>query len=133
MKHASDALICFVVGGAFILAAAFAWLRTRRFVRASAHGFGEVIGLREHRGRATTYAPVIRFSAPDGRVVVFTESTGSYPPEHNVGDRVRILYRRADPTRARVASASNLYLPALVFAGIGGTVFAAGLLITAFA
>ena len=133
MKQATEALICFVVGGAFVAAAAFAWLRTRRFVGRAAPAYGEVIGLREHRGKVTTYAPVVRFSCPDGRVIVFTESTASSPPDHGVGDRVRVLYRRENPGDARVASTSSLYLFPVVFAALGGLVFAVGILIAAFA
>ncbi|HEX8290975.1 MAG TPA: DUF3592 domain-containing protein [Pyrinomonadaceae bacterium] len=133
MKEALDALICIVVGGAFGLAAAFTWLRTRRFVEESVPARGEVIELREHRGDGVTYAPVIRFEGPDGRPVVFTESTASNPPDHAVGERVKILYHRADPTRARVASASNLYLLTIIFAAVGAITFAVGVLIAAFA
>ena len=128
-----DALLCIALGGAFGLAAAFMWLRTRRFVRESVQGFGEVVGLRRHRGKAVTYAPVIRFTAPGGRVVEFTESTASSPPQFAPGERVRSLYRREDPTKARVAATSNLYLPAMVFGAIGATLLLAGVLIAAFA
>lgn len=133
MKEALDALICIVIGGAFGLTAVFTWLRTRRFIEESVAAFGEVIELRAHHDDGVTYAPVVRFNGPDGRPVVFTESTSSNPPGHDVGDRVKILYHRADPTRARVASTINLYLLTLIFGAIGALTFLIGLFIAAFA
>lgn len=133
MKQSQEALFCFAVGAGFLAAAAFTWLRARRFVAASDATFGVVVGLREHRGKAVTYAPVISFDGPDGRPVVFTESTASSPPAYAVGDRVKILYRRDDPCRARVNSVSHLYLSSLVFGALGASVFLAGVLIAVFA
>ncbi|HVF45383.1 MAG TPA: DUF3592 domain-containing protein [Pyrinomonadaceae bacterium] len=133
MKQFSEGLFCLVVGAAFCAAAAFSWMRTRRFVEESVSAFGEVVELREHRGEGVTYAPVIRFAGPGGRVVEFTESVASSPPAHRVGERVRILYRPEDPTRARVASTSNLYLLTIIFAAIGGVVSVIGLLLAVFA
>lgn len=63
---------------------------------------------------------------------MFTESTASNPPDYEVGDSVKILYRRDDPSRARVASASNLYLLAMVFGGLGAVIILIGILIAAF-
>lgn len=51
MKQSQEAFICFAVGAAFLVAAAFAWYRTRRFVRRSDPASGVVIGLREYYGK----------------------------------------------------------------------------------
>lgn len=126
MQEAFDALLCIFLGGAFGLAAVFTWLRTRRFVEESVKTYGEVVELRECHGDGITYAPVVRFSGPDGRPVVFEESVSSNPPAHRVGERVKILYRRADPTRARVASTVNLYLLTLIFGAVGALTFLIG-------
>ena len=133
MEEALGALICIVVGGAGGLAAVFTWLRTRRFVEESVTAFGEVIELREHNSDGVTYAPVIRFTGPNGRVIRFTESVSSNPPAHAVGDRVKILYHRDDPTHAKVASPTSLYLLTMIFAAAGAVSFLVGVLILALA
>lgn len=133
MKQFFEGLFFLVLGGAFCAAAVFSWMRTRRFVEESVHAFGEVIKLVERYDEGVTYAPVVRFTGPDGRIVEFTESVSSKPPAHRVGERVKILYRPEDPTRARVASKLNLYLLALIFAIVGGSVSIIGLLLAVFA
>lgn len=133
MKQFFGGLFCLAVGAAFWAAAGFSWMRTRRFIEESVPAFGEVVELREHHDEGVTYAPVVRFTGPGGRVVEFTESVSSNPPAHRVGERVKILYRPEDPTRARVASTLNLYLLAMIFAVIGGIVSIVGLLLAVFA
>ena len=133
MKQFSEGLFCLVLGAAFCAAAVFSWMRTRRFVEESVPAFGEVIELVERHDEGVTYAPVIRFVGPDGRVVEFTESISSKPPAHHVGEQVKILYHREDPTRARVASTLNLYLLTMIFALVGGIVSIIGLLLAVFA
>ena len=133
MKLFPEGLVCLGLGAAFWAAAVFSWMRTRRFVEESVPAFGEVIKLVEHHDEGVTYAPVIRFAGPGGRVVEFTESVSSNPPSHRVGEQVKILYHREDPTRARVASTLNLYLLALIFAVIAGILSIVGLTLTVFA
>ncbi len=133
MKQFFEGLFFLLVGVAFCGAAVFSWLRTRRFVEESVTAFGEVIGLKECSDEGVTYAPVIRFQAPGGRLIEFTESVSSNPPGHSVGNRVKILYHRDDPSRARVASTSKLYLLAMIFAAIGGPLAVVGLLMAVFA
>lgn len=133
MKQFFEGLFCLVLGGAFLAAGVFSLMRTRRFVAESVSAFGEVIELREHHDEGVTYAPVVRFTGPGGRVFEFTESVSSNPPAHRVGEQVKILYRPEDPARARVASTTNLYLLAMIFGGIGGLVAVIGLLLAVFA
>lgn len=133
MKQFFEGLLFFVLGAAFCAAAVFSWMRTRRFIDESVSAFGEVIRLIEHHDEGVTYAPVIRFTGPGGRAVEFTESVSSNPPAHRVGERVKILYRPEDPSRARVASTLSLYLLAIIFGVIGGIVSIVGLLLAVFA
>ena len=93
--------------------------RTRRFVAEAVPTLGEVAGMSERRGRRLTYAPVVRFTGPDGRAVEFTDDTSSSRPAYRVGDRVSVLYLRRDPSDARVASPYKLYAPDLIFACFG--------------
>lgn len=117
--------LLFIALGAFaVFAASFSWRRNRRFVSESLPADGEVVALREHRGRRVMYAPVVRFTTQLGQAVEFTDEVSSNRPRYRVGQRVRVLYHRGDPSEARVASAYKLYAPGLVFA-VAGAFFAA--------
>ena len=133
MQQFFEGLFCLALGAAFCAAAVFSWVRTRRFIEESVPASGEVIGLVEHHDEGVTYAPVVRFTVPGGRVVEFTESVSSKPARYRVGEQVKVLYRPEDPRRTRVASALNLYLLAMIFALVGGTVSIIGLLLAVFA
>lgn len=111
--------------GAFaLLVASFSWLRARRLIAESAVATGEVVALNERRGRRVMYAPVVRFTSPDGRSLEFTDEISRNRPGYRVGDRVRIMYLRRDPTDVRIASRYGLYAPVFSFA-LFGAVFAA--------
>ena len=64
------------------------------------------------------YAPRVRFTTADGRQVVFVSGTASNPPEHEAGDRVDIRYRANDPTDARIDSVTDIWLGAIITAGL---------------
>jgi len=117
-------LLFIVLGGFVVLAASFSLRRNRRFVAEAVATPGEVVGMSELRGRRVTYAPVVRFTGPDGRPVEFTDDTSSSRPAYRVGDRVSVLYLRRDPSDARVASSYKLYAPEIIFA-CAGALFAA--------
>jgi hypothetical protein len=117
--------LLFIALGAFaVIVSIFSLVRTRRFVAEAAPAYGEVIALRECPGRhrRPTYAPVIRFAPLGSRPVEFTDATSANPPGFRVGDRVNVLYRRNDPTDARVTSPFKLYLHEVVFVA-GGALF----------
>jgi hypothetical protein len=61
----------------------------------------------------TTYAPVIRFVTQEGREVEFHGRGGS---ERSLapGDAVDVVYDRTNPSRARIVSFVDLWLPAAV-------------------
>jgi hypothetical protein len=120
--------LLFIALGAFaVFVSLFSLARTRRFAAEASSAFGDVIALRECGGsRRATYAPVVRFAPPGGRPVEFTDATSSNPPGYRVGDRVNVLYRRDDPTDARVASPVRLYLHEVVFAAAGLVFFVIG-------
>jgi hypothetical protein len=122
--------LLFIALGAFaVSAAAFSWVRTRRFVAESVSTPGEVVALSERRGRRVMYAPVVRFTGPDGRAVEFTDEVSRNPPGYRVGDRVHVMYRRRDPGSARVISPYSLYAFEIVFAGFGALFVGVGCLL----
>src|SRR3712207_788919 len=108
-------LLFFAIGAFAVLAASFSWGRNRRFVADSLPAYGEVVALRERRVRRVMCAPVVLFTTQLGQAVEFTDAISSSRPAYRVGQRVRVLYHRLDPSDARVASAYKLYASGLIF------------------
>lgn len=119
--------LLFIALGAFtVLAACFSLRRTRRLVAGSLPAAGEVVALRENRGRRVMYAPVVRFTTQLGQAVEFTDEISSSRPRYRVGERVRVLYDRRDPSDARVAPTYKLYVSEVIFAAVGAFFAAVG-------
>jgi len=119
-------LLFIALGGFTTLAAFFSLRRTRRFVAESLPADGEVMALREQRGRRVMYAPVVRFTTQLGQTVEFTDEISSSRPGYRVGDRVRVLYDRRDPSEARVAPTYKLYGSDIILAASGAFFAAVG-------
>ncbi|MCB1505596.1 MAG: DUF3592 domain-containing protein [Hyphomicrobiaceae bacterium] len=109
-----------LVGGALLL-------MTVQAVSKSDRTSGEVVAIEKShpmpasKGGAprVTYTPVIEFKAPDGATHRFTSSWHSTEPAYAVGEKVGILYRRDDPSRAFVDSFAETWLLPIIFSGIG--------------
>ena len=100
-----------------LVVAAFFWQRTRRFMRESVEGHGEVVELQESIDDGSPiYAPVVRYTAADGVARQFVHHTASRPPAYSVGQRVGIRYHRERPADARMAGAGSLYLGTIISA-----------------
>jgi hypothetical protein len=103
--------------------------RARELLKIGAQAQGTVVDVKESRGDyyapGTTYAPVVRFTAVDGRTVEFTSAVGtSHSPD--IGSAVPVRYRPGDPEQAEIDRASMWMLPA-AFGLAGGL----GLLVAA--
>ncbi len=110
--------------------AAFFWHRTRRFIRESVRGYGEVVRLQESIDDGSPiYAPVVRYTAADGLARQFVHHTASRPPSYTVGQQVEIRYRRERPADARMAGGFSLYLGTIISALIGAVFFFVALLV----
>ena len=69
-----------------------------------------------------TYAPVISYDV-QGHTYTYESSNSSDPPAYDIGEKVMLLYRPADPEDVRVNSWFDLwFLPAML--GVGGVVVA---------
>jgi hypothetical protein len=80
---------------------------------------GVVVGLKESgatHDSGVTYAPVIRYEV-GGRGYTFESNNSSDPPAYEVGERVELLYDRADPARARINSWFELWLMPVLLGG----------------
>jgi hypothetical protein len=113
----------FVVVGVALLVIAVTWgISTFQFVRAASPADGlvqkmDLVGRPGHHA----YQPTVVFTDQAGQTRTFTES-GSDPPAFRVGQRVRVLYDRNDPSRARIKAFSTLWL-FQTFIGVLGLAF----------
>jgi hypothetical protein len=80
------------------------------------------------RGSGTTYYPVVKFLARDGKPVRFHDRMGANPPLYRAGEAVEVLYLEGNPERSAVIDRGvwNLLLPLLLCAGGLGMVIGAG-------
>jgi hypothetical protein len=102
-------------------------LRTRGLLESGAQAQGTVVDVEKggSAGSGTTYNPVVRFTAADGRTVEFTSAVG-YSRSPDIGGAVPVRYRPGDPEQAEIDRATMWMIPA-AFGLVGGL----GLLVTA--
>lgn len=115
-------LIVFLVGGFFVLGIGL-WLtaRTRNLIRRGAHTQGRYIDA-EWRGTtggdASEYGQ-IEFQTAQGQIIRFSSRLGTLSQSQNIGKIVPVLYDPALPDEAVVNSFVELWMPAIIFSGIG--------------
>jgi Protein of unknown function (DUF3592) len=102
-------------------------LRTRGLLESGAQAQGTVVDVERDTsgGSGTTYNPVVRFTAADGRTVEFTSAVG-YSRSPDIGGAVPVRYRPGDPEQAEIDRATMWMIPA-AFGLVGGL----GLLVAA--
>jgi hypothetical protein len=102
-------------------------LRTRGLLESGAQAQGTVVDVERDTsgGSGTTYNPVVRFTAADGRTVEFTAAVG-YSRSPDIGGAVPVRYRPGDPEQAEIDRATMWMIPA-AFGLVGGL----GLLVAA--
>jgi len=122
-------LVCLVVLVIAVAKIIGTWSRSRGLQRAP----GVIVAHQPHQARLrsasgygttqhTLLKPVVRFTAPDGRVIdVLHPNAYSHPPA--VGSAVAVTFDPQDPTRAEVVSGLARYFASLV------TLVAVGLLL----
>lgn len=124
-----EAFLRWILPGIFLLcglgllcATALNLARTRAFLRTAAEAAGEVIGHEEEPacepGDPRTYRSVVAFTV-GARSLRFSSQAHSHPPEHAVGDAVRVLYDPARPGDARIRSFTGLWLLPSILGGLG--------------
>lgn len=109
-----------VVGGLLLVVAMLMWNATRQFVASASTLQGTVVELIEQRDSdGVTYSPVVRFMAPDGNEVTYTESFSGNPAPYDVGEGVEVLYSREHPDKRRIKGFMSLWLGPVILGGIG--------------
>ena len=119
------------IGAAALLIGIFALWSATDLYAAGARAEGRVVEIRESRsivteevttpaGREvrrdverTSYAPVVRFTTQEGREIEF-HGRGVSGTDFAEGDTVTVVYDRDNPSRARIVSFVDLWLPAVV-------------------
>jgi hypothetical protein len=119
-------VILFIIGLPFFGAGAGLTYQQLLFRRGALEVPGEVIGFSENCVDGCTYSPVVRFTTVTGESVVYYSNFSSYPPEYEVGEAVRILYKSENPEKAIIAGEGGILR--FIFMGVGGAIIIAGLI-----
>jgi hypothetical protein len=72
--------------------------------------------------KTTSYYPVVKFEAADGKSYRFRGSTGSAAPEYEPGTKVDVVYRRENPADAQIVDFEQFWLGPLAV-GLFGFLF----------
>jgi hypothetical protein len=70
------------------------------------------------RGRIFHHA-VVRFTAPDGAAITFTDPEGMTRGSHQPGDTVAVAFDPAIPSRGMIDSFGNRWVSVLLWGGVG--------------
>lgn len=100
------------------------------FVGIAAHADGKIIRMIENKdkGQDTMYFPVFSFRDTQGEQHTIHSSSGSFPPEYEVGDTVSVLYISDNPSNARINSFFSVWGITLFTGVIGLLDMPAGLI-----
>jgi len=67
----------------------------------------------------TNFAPYFSFKAADGHTYTVQSNVATNPPGFEVGESVRVLYLRTDPTSAKLGSFWQIWLVTVLCVGLG--------------
>lgn len=102
----------FIAGGllGLALAAAF-WVHEWRWSRSAERATGTITEMeaRQIEEGAVAYFPHFRFRLPSGEIVQVVSRIGVEADAFSAGQVVPVLYRRADPKMALIATKTQLY------------------------
>lgn len=113
-----------IAGGIFLAGGLLVAALTIRFVASAERTSGRVVSLRyDDEGLSS---PDVAYSARDGRERVHRSRTAS-SWSYAVGEEVSVLYDPRDPDAAEIDRWTSLWLLPGIFTGLGGTIFAVGL------
>lgn len=114
------ATVFLIVGLGLLVGGAYALSSTHEFIQKSETANGTVVDLERSRSRrSTTYHPVVRFTARDGKEYEVRSSAGSNPPGYRIGEGVRVFYDPDDPDHARIDSFFSLWGIPTMLGGMG--------------
>lgn len=74
----------------------------------------------------TMYKPIIEYTIADGRKLTFTSSSSSSSPSYDRGEKVKVLYSKVTPERARLDSFMDNWFGPLILGFFGVIVVLVG-------
>ncbi len=113
--------LCFGVSAFGLLGGAlWAYFKQQRQMESRVAATGTVVELTtQATARGSIICPVVEFTASSGEKVRFTSEFGSRPAGHKIGQSVNVRYDAADPQKAEIESAMNLWLIPLILVFMG--------------
>ena len=118
--------IFLTIGLGMLAGGGFWWAHQRQFIGAASHAPGVVVDMERHysrssgsSGSSTTWAPVVRFTTPDGVQQEFVASTSSNPPAYHRGEAVEVLYESGRPEGATINGWFSLWGGIAIVGGLG--------------
>ena len=121
-----------IIGGLFILLAGIgmlwgAWAlgdSTRTFKANAVATEGTVVDFETERSTSdgktkTMYSPVIRYATQDGQTLTFTSGSSSSSPAYDRGEKVKVLYSKITPEKARLDSFMENWFGPLILGFFG--------------
>jgi hypothetical protein len=111
-----------IFSGSICLVIAFvSFLYFWHFVQTAAHAKGRIVQMLEHRDgdHGTAFFPVFSFRDDQGAEYTIHSSSGSFPPEYEVGDTVPVLYSAANPKNAKIDSLFSIWGISLITGILG--------------
>jgi hypothetical protein len=113
--------LCFGVSSFGLLGGAlWAYFKQQRQMESRVAATGTVVELTtQATARGSIICPVVEFTATSGEKVRFTSEFGSRPARHKIGQSVNVRYDAADPQKAEIESAMNLWLIPLILVFMG--------------
>jgi len=113
--------ICKTAAGVLFLAAAAAATYSAFLLTTGNRTTGVVIELRgKHDDGTELFAPTFRFVDGVGVTNIIDSNTYSSPTHYRVGERIPVVYRRSDPTTARINSFTENWMATIVLTTLGG-------------
>lgn len=110
-------LLFFAVGIGMLIGGVYHTFLTWSFVETAMRGEGEVIRLEGDTDGV--YYPVVQFTTKQGERIEFRSRSGSYPPSHDVGERVDVFYEENNAQNARIDSFFNVWGGGSILTGLG--------------
>ena len=113
--------LCFGVSSFGLLGGAlWAYFKQQRQMESRVAAVGTVVELTtQATARGSIICPVVEFIASSGEKIRFTSEFGSRPAGHKIGQSVNVRYDAADPQKAEIESAMNLWLIPLILVFMG--------------
>ena len=115
-----------LIGTLMLIGTGLWYLSTKAFITRATHAEGIVIDLvesdsysRSSRSYTPTYRAVVSFKDAQGKEWTFTSSVSSSSPEHQIEEKVPVLYLPGQEHNAEINTFLSLWLGHLIFGGLG--------------